>query len=76
VGRALHVAHSGALIVKLQRPVPVGAVLVDERGRPVGRVTSLLGPVASPYASVRVMTDRVKRVLGKYLYLKPGLAQG
>lgn len=76
VGRALHVSHSGALIVKLTAPVQAGALLLDEEGRPVGRVVSLMGPVAAPYASVRVMTDRVKRVLGRHVYLKAEGAQG
>lgn len=57
-GAILHQAKSGRLIVKVSREVGVGSVLVDERGRKVGKVIELIGPVSSPYASVAPVTSR------------------
>ena len=58
VGTLVHQAKSGRLIVKLSREVRPGAFLLDEKGRRLGRITELIGPVKSPYASVAVVSSR------------------
>lgn len=60
-GAILHQAKSGRLIVKVSKGVGVGSVLLDERGRKLGRVVELIGPVSSPYASVAPVTSRLGR---------------
>ena len=59
VGAILHQAKSGRLIVKLTQEVRPGSFLVDEKGRRLGRVSELIGPVRSPYASVTVISSRL-----------------
>ena len=59
VGILLHQAKSGRLIVKLIQETRVGAVVADEKGRRLGKVIELIGPVKSPYASVALMTSRL-----------------
>ncbi len=59
VGQILHQARSGRLIVRLSSDVRPGAVLLDEKGRKLGRVVELIGPVAAPYASLTVATNRL-----------------
>jgi RNA-binding protein len=54
----LHKARSGRLIFRMTREAPVGASLLDEGGRRLGKIIELIGPVKSPYASVAPYSDR------------------
>ncbi len=58
VGTLLHQAKSGRLIVRLTRELKPGVVLVDGKGRKLGTVVELIGPVRAPYASVALSTGR------------------
>jgi len=59
IGVLLHQAKSGRLIVRLSSEVRPGVPLLDEKGRRLGKVVELIGPVKAPYASVALVTDRV-----------------
>ena len=59
VGIILHQAKSGRLIVKLTKEVRPGAFLLDEKGRKLGKVVELIGPVSAPYASVMVVSSKL-----------------
>jgi len=59
VGILLHQAKSGRLIVRLSQEVRPGVAVLDDRGRRLGKVVELIGPVKAPYASVAVSGDRV-----------------
>ncbi len=61
VGVLLHQAKSGRLIVRLSQEVRPGVSVQDAKGRRLGRVVELLGPVKAPYASVAVSTSRMGR---------------
>lgn len=52
VGVLLHQAKSGRLIVRLSAEVRPGVAILDEKGRRLGKVVELIGPVKAPYASV------------------------
>jgi rRNA processing protein Gar1 len=58
IGVILHQAKSGRLIVRLSKLVQPGSVLTDEKGRRLGTVVELIGPVKSPYASVALATSK------------------
>jgi RNA-binding protein len=58
VGSILHQAKSGRLVVRLSKEVRPGAYLLDEKGRRMGRVVELIGPVRSPYASVAAASGK------------------
>jgi RNA-binding protein len=58
VGAVLHRAKSGSLIVRLSREVRTGAFILDDKGRRLGKVVELIGPVKAPYASIALSTDR------------------
>lgn len=68
VGEVLHIAKSGRLIVKLSQKVNPGDILVDAKGRKIGKVVELIGPVRSPYASAMPITERAKRYVGVKVY--------
>jgi RNA-binding protein len=68
VGEVMHLAKSSRLIVRLlgssSKEIHSGEVLIDQNGRGVGKVIEIIGPVASPYASVMPLTGRPTKVLG------------
>ena len=55
LGKVLHMSKSGNLIVRLEQPpVPAErARVVDYKIKRIGTVNSILGPVKSPYVSVK-----------------------
>jgi RNA-binding protein len=59
IGVVLHQAKSGRLIVRLSGEVKPGAAVVDEKGKKLGKVVELIGPVKAPYASVSISTSRL-----------------
>ncbi len=60
VGILFHQAKSGRLIVKLSKEVRPGIFLFDNDGKKLGKVVELIGPVRSPYASVAMVSSRLK----------------
>ncbi len=71
LGKVLHLSKSGNLILKLdQTPVPViGAEVCDYKLRQVGVVNNVLGPVKSPYVSVKPAANLDGTLAGRVLYL-------
>jgi RNA-binding protein len=61
IGILMHQARSGRLIVQLSQALQQGTEVVDERGRKLGRVVELIGPVKTPYASIALATSRFGR---------------
>ncbi len=68
----MHLAKSSRLIVRLLgssgKETRPGEILVDQKGKGVGKVLEVIGPVAAPYASVIPLTDRTNKVLGEKVY--------
>ncbi len=67
----LHLSKSGNLILRLdQTPVPpIGAQVCDYKLRQVGAVNNVLGPVKSPYVSVKPAANLDGTPAGRVLYL-------
>ncbi|HVP23136.1 MAG TPA: Gar1/Naf1 family protein [Conexivisphaerales archaeon] len=68
IGTIVRRARSGMVIVKLSREPREGQVLFDSRGRSVGRVTEVFGPVKGAYASLSPHTDRLEGLVGEKVY--------
>jgi RNA-binding protein len=68
VGEILHLAGSGRVIIRLKRPLDEGNIVCDETGRKIAKVTELIGPVSSPYASAISMTNNTRHLGGKKVY--------
>jgi rRNA processing protein Gar1 len=65
----MHLAKSGRLIIKLiSDKVRGGEVLTDEKGRKVGKVMEVFGPVSSPYASLMLSINNSNQLLGSKVY--------
>ncbi len=71
VGTIVHLAKSGRIIVKVEKWVKPGTVLLDSKGKKLAKVTELIGPVKSPYASAVPLADRVERATGTRVRIAP-----
>lgn len=71
LGKVLHLSKSGNLILRLeQTPVPmIGANVCDYKLRSIGVVNNILGPVKSPYVSVKPAANVDGSLAGRVLYL-------
>lgn len=68
VGEIIHLAGSGRVIIRLRKPIDEGKLVFDNTGRRVAKITELIGPVASPYASAISLTNNIKKYTGKKVY--------
>ena len=72
VGEVMHLAKSNRLILRLigssGKETRSGEILVDQKGRGVGKVVEVIGPVDAPYASAIPLTDRTNKVVGIKVY--------
>jgi RNA-binding protein len=68
VGEIIHLAGSGRVIIRLRQLLDEGNFVCDESGRRIAKVTELIGPVASPYASAISLTNNIKKYAGKKVY--------
>jgi RNA-binding protein len=68
----MHLAKSSRLIVRLLgssgKETRSGEILVDQKGRGVGKVVEVIGPVHAPYASAIPLTKRTNKVVGIKVY--------
>jgi RNA-binding protein len=71
LGKVLHLSKSGNLILRLdQLPVPtIGAQVCDYKLRQIGVVNNVLGPVRSPYVSIKPGANVDGSLAGRVLYL-------
>jgi RNA-binding protein len=70
VGYVLRVSRSRRVIVKLEKEVKEGRTLYDERGRKVGKVIEVFGPIRAPYASLQPLTDRLRGLIGRKVFIR------
>jgi RNA-binding protein len=61
-------AGSGRVIIRLKQILDEGNFVCDNTGRRIAKVTELIGPVASPYASAISLTNNIKKYTGKKVY--------
>ncbi len=70
LGKVLHLSNSGNLLLRLEQyPVPIiGAQVCDYKLRSVGAVNNILGPVKTPYVSVKPVANVDGALVGRVLY--------
>ena len=68
VGEVLHLANSGRVIVRLSKETQEGQILCDKNNQKIGRVTEMIGPVKSPFASVVPLTNNLKKISGTKVF--------
>lgn len=59
------------LIIKVEKIPRIGEIVVDEDLKPVGKVFDILGPVSSPYVTVRPTIHDPQKLVNKPVYIVP-----
>jgi len=68
LGKVLSVTPSQNIVVKTEKAPKLGAAVVDENLKVVGRVFDIIGPVSSPYAVIKPAVKEPERLVNKQLY--------
>ncbi|MGE0242406.1 MAG: H/ACA ribonucleoprotein complex subunit GAR1 [Nitrososphaeraceae archaeon] len=70
IGKIIHKAKSGRLILKLfqESPIKMGDTIVTSQGRKIGIVNELIGSIKSPYASVILVDSDFESKSGEKVY--------
>jgi len=63
------VTPSQNIVVKTDKTPQIGAAVVDENLKVVGKIFDIIGPVSSPYAVVRPVIKEPEKLTNKQLYL-------
>lgn len=71
IGRVLHISSDRNIILKAEKLPRIGAKVIDEKLKPVGKVFDIFGPVSSPYVKVRTKVKETERLVGRILYAAP-----
>jgi RNA-binding protein len=69
LGRVINVTPSQNLVIKIEKAPKIGAAVIDESLKNIGKVFDIIGPVTSPYAVVRPAVREIEKLAGKQLYL-------
>ena len=70
VGTVLHLSKSsGNLILKGEGDVKIGDNILNARGKKIGTVFDLFGPILGPFISVKPRIEAPERLRGEALFL-------
>ena len=69
LGRVSNVTPSRNIIVKTENTPKMGAEVVDENLKVVGKVFDIIGPVSAPYAVVKPTIREPDKLVNKPVYL-------
>ncbi len=71
LGRVLRITSKGLILVKTDIAPPIETRVLDSKGRLVGWVYDVFGPVKSPYVLIKPSggIDEIKRMLKSGLYI-------
>ena len=69
IGCVLHITSNRNIIVKAEGNIPkLGEKIVDEDLKVIGEVFDIIGPVSSPYISIKPKTKIPKDFVDKVVY--------
>jgi RNA-binding protein len=69
LGRVRALTPSKNIIVKTDKAPKIGAEVIDENLKVVGKIFDIIGPVSSPYAVVKPTAGEPVKLLNKPVYL-------
>jgi RNA-binding protein len=72
LGDILHFSRSGRLIVKIDKYKPFmksGLNVSDSQEKKIGKISEILGPVSSPYASIIPFIHKRNNLSGTKVYI-------
>jgi RNA-binding protein len=63
------VTPSQNIVVKIDEPPKMGAAVIDENLKTVGRIFDIIGPVTSPYAVIKPSVKNPEKLVSRQLYV-------
>ena len=69
LGKVMSVTPSQNLVVRTEKAPKIGAAVVDENLKVIGKVFDVIGPVSSPYAIIRPTVKQPEQLSNRQLYL-------
>jgi RNA-binding protein len=69
LGKVLNLTPAQNIVVKVDKAPKMGAAIIDENLRVVGRVFDVIGPVSAPYAVVRPSVKDPEKLISRQLYV-------
>ncbi len=76
VGEILHFSKSGRLIVRIDKyktSIKPGLNVSDDQEKKIGKISELLGPIHSPYASIIPFIQKRNKFTGTKVYIDENL---
>lgn len=67
LGEILHFSKSGRLIAKIEKyssKIRSGLIVIDDKNNKIGKISELIGPVTSPYASIIPFNQKKSKIKG------------
>lgn len=71
IGLVLHISSNRNMILKAENIPHIGDQVMDENLNPAGTVFDIIGPVSSPYITVRPNAEAPNRLVKHLLYTAP-----
>lgn len=71
IGLVLHITSNRNMILKAENLPHIGDQVTDENLNPIGNVFDIIGPVSSPYVTVRPNAEAPNRLVRHLLYAAP-----
>ena len=68
LGKALNVTPSHNIVVKINKTPQIGATVIEEKLKVIGKIFDIIGPVSSPYAVVKTTVRDPEKLVNKQLY--------
>lgn len=70
VGIVSHISKSsGNLILRAERDVNIGDTILDSKGKRIGNIFDVFGPVEAPFLAVKSRIKDPEKLIGKGLFL-------
>jgi RNA-binding protein len=69
IGKVMHISKSsGNLILKSNRNAKIGETVTDSKGKRIGVIFDLFGPVNDPYVSVKTKVKKPEKLIETELF--------
>ena len=69
LGKVLHITPSKNIVARISKIPKMGATVIDEKLKIVGKIFDVVGPTSSPYAIIRPTSEKSEKLINKQLYL-------
>lgn len=69
IGEVLHVIRGNRAIAKVKAAPKIGLKVFDGKGKLIGKIVDVFGPVKSPYIEVEVEGQDPKKVVSSPIYV-------